>query len=446
MSARLPSRLPAHRRVRTALPAALAVTLTCGFLTSPAQAATAPASSVASTATIASSTTPATTPVSAARSMQLAISSVLTSSARSVYLRAGLSGYVVDYGTGTALWSYNAAKTRMPASNQKVLTAYTAVRSMDTESRLQTRALQSQANPGNVYLRGGGDPTLTGTRLKALAAQTASALQAQGRSSVNLYLDASVFPAPTSATGWKASYLAGEVQRVRGLTLAGYRGTDGTLAAGSAFRTYLKGYGVTVGDFGTGAAPAARDELGATSSATVASIIGAMLRDSNNDYAEYLLRLSALDAGRYPTWANSLAHQRAVLTSNRIPLTGYAAYDGSGLSRSNRMPARTLVSVISAMYTRPADRAVVFAPQAMPRAGQTGTLASRYRKAPQSCAAGRVIAKTGTLNDVVALAGIAKGVDGRTRVFAFLENGNTNTTAVRNAVDALAATTVGCRL
>ena len=49
------------------------------------------------------------------------------------------------------------------------------------------------------------------------------------------------------------------------------------------------------------------------------------------------------------------------------------------------------------------------------------------------------------LGDVVGLAGVAKGADGRDRVFAFLENGNTKTASVRNAVDTLATATVGCR-
>ena len=50
---------------------------------------------------------------------------------------------------------------------------------------------------------------MTSTRLASLAKRTAQALQAQGRTSVDLYLDDSIFPAPSSAVGWKASYLTG---------------------------------------------------------------------------------------------------------------------------------------------------------------------------------------------------------------------------------------------
>lgn len=405
------------------------------------------APSVPTTRVATSQATSATTdPITLARAMETAVASQLAAGARSRYLGSGLSGMVVDRTTGRLIWSSNTARTRMPASTQKVLTAFVTLRSMSPSTQFVTRTWQSQANPDNIYLRGAGDPTMTTTRLASLAKRTADALLAQGRTSVDLYLDDSIFPAPSSAVGWKASYLSGgEVQRIRGLTLAGYRGADGTVAAGNVFRAQLLLNGITVTEFGRGVAPESRDLLAESWSAQVRTILASMLSASNNDYAEYLLRHSALEAGNYPTWAASLAHARSVLVANGIPTAGYAAYDGSGLSRANRMPVRTLVSAVRKMYANPGDRSLAFAWGAMPRAGQTGTLRSRYKSAAQRCATGKVIAKTGTLGDVVGLAGVAKGVDGRDRVFAFLENGNTKTASVRNAVDSLATATVGCR-
>ncbi|GAB97118.1 D-alanyl-D-alanine carboxypeptidase/D-alanyl-D-alanine-endopeptidase (penicillin-binding protein 4) [Kineosphaera limosa] len=382
-------------------------------------------------------------PVRLSTALQATIARQLAGGARSQYL-AGLSGYVVDTATGEVVWSRSPDRTRMPASTQKVITAFVTLRSLHPQAQIITKTVQSQANPGNVYVVGGGDPTLTRARINALAAQTAAALQAQGRTSVNLYLDDTVFPRPTLATGWKSSYLRGDVQQVRGLTLRSYRGADGTLAAGAAFRSELTKRGVAVGNYGRGTAPGS-DELARTASASITAIMSVMLNNSDNDYAEYLLRLSALRAGEAPTWNGSLRHARSVLAANGIPLTGYAAYDGSGLSRSNRMPVRTLVQTLTAMYQDPQDRALVFRRGALPISGQTGTLRTRYHSSVQRCAVGKVNAKTGTLGDVVALAGVAHGADGRDRIFAFLENGNRRTAAVRNAVDTLATSTVGCR-
>ena len=287
---------------------------------------------------------------------------------------------------------------------------------------------------------------LTPAKLKTLADRTAAGLRAQGRTSVTLYADASVFPAPTNATGWKSSYISGkEVQHVRGLTLAGYRGSNGSIAAANTFAAHLKKAGVNTRVGGAGVTPRQSTQLGESWSRPVSSLVSTMLSVSNNDYAEYLLRIAALESGRYPTWANSLAHQRSTLAAAGIPLSGYVNRDGSGLSRSNRMPVRTLVTTVDRMWDDPQMRRVAFAYGAMPRSGQTGTLRTRYKATAQRCAVGKVLAKTGTLGDAVALAGIAQGTDGRTRAFAFIQNGNTRTSSVRGAVDTLATATVGCR-
>lgn len=385
---------------------------------------------------------------SAARSaaMEASIARTLTAGSRSQYLRAGLSGYVIDGTSGDLIWSSNATRTRMPASTQKVVTAYVSLRSLHPNAQIITKSAQSRANPNNVYVVGAGDPTLTRARLTSLAARTAQSLAAQGRKSVNVYLDDTVFPRPTPAQGWKSSYLRRDVQMVRGLTMAGYRGADGTVAAGNVFRAELIRQGIAVRTYGRGTAPRARNTLAESWSPTVRSILSAMLNYSNNDYAEYLLRLSAQRAGIRPTWTGSLAHARNVLADNGVPTKGYIARDGSGLSRANRMPVRTLVRVVAKLHANRTDRAITFAPGAMPRSGQTGTMRTRYKSTAQRCAIGRVLAKTGTLNDVVGLAGVAKGVDGRDRIFAFIENGNRKTASVRNAVDSLATTAVGCRL
>lgn len=375
-----------------------------------------------------------------------AMSSTLSRTAStSAVLRSSLSGVVVNADTGAVTWAHNAGTRRLPASTQKVITAHTVLRSMNLSTKFTTTALQSRANPGNLYLRGGGDPSLTYTRLLGMAAQTATQLKAQKRTRVVLYLDSTFFPSTGSSLGWSATTARRDTQLVRGLTLAGYRGSDGTTTAGRAFATYLKRYGINATLRGKAKAPSART-LGTTQSATVRTLMSTMLSSSNNDYAEYLFRHAARTRGYSATWAGARANQRALLAADGIPIGSYAGYDGSGLSRSNRMPMTTLSGVIRALWRRSSDRNVVFAWGAMPRSGQTGTLYSRFRKEPMACARGQVLAKTGTLRDVVSLAGVAKGSDGTNRVFVFLGNGTRQITATRNAMDYLATTVVGCRL
>lgn len=368
----------------------------------------------------------------------------LKGAANSQYLRGYLTGMVVDPESGETIWSHNAARTRMPASTQKVLTAFTVLDTIDPAEQLVTTARQSTTHPGNVYLKGAGDPSLTASKLGTLAARTAAALKAQKRTSVKLFVDASVFPAPSNATGWKASYVPREVQPVRGLTLAGYNGADNDLAAGRAFRRALTANGIKVTAFGRGAAPSGSRQLSESWSSPVGDLVATTLRVSHNTYAEYLLRLAAKEKGLRPTWANALSTQRRALAARDIPTKGLVNADGSGLSRSNRMPAATLAAAVEKMYEDPEMNAVAFAYDGMPRSGQTGTLRTRYAAASQRCARGSVWAKTGTLNDVVALAGVARDTSGRDRVFVLMENGRRDTAKVRVAIDQFATVLVGC--
>lgn len=370
----------------------------------------------------------------------------LAGGARSRYLGSRMSGMVMDVETGAVLWNHYSYTARMPASTQKVMTAFTVLRSMNADEQFVTKASQSNAFPSNVYLTGAGDPSLTLTRLKSLALRSANALKAAGNTAVNVYVDDTIFPAPSATRGWKASYLKTDVQLVRGLTLAGYRGTDGAAAAGKYFAKYLTAYKVKSTYRGRGVTPSDSTRLADSWSASVRSMVRTMLAYSVNDYAEYLLRHAARAQGAWPTPNNTIRNQYAKLAGAGISISGYRAYDGSGLSRSNRMPARTLAETVRALYMNGADREVAFAWSGMPRAGQTGTLRSRFRAKTQVCARGRVIAKTGTLNDAVGLAGIAQSTDGRDRAFVLLENGLTKANSVRVAMDQLATTVVGCRL
>lgn len=370
----------------------------------------------------------------------------LTGAAGSAYLGKRMSGMVMDVNTGQVLWAHYSYQARIPASTQKVMTAFTVLRSMNANQQLVTKASVSNANRANVYLTGAGDPSFTLTRLKSLALRSATALRARGARTVNIYVDDRIFPAPSATPGWKASYLKSDVQLVRGLTLAGYRGSDGAAAAGKYFARYLTAYKVRATYRGRAATPRSTTKLADSWSASVRSMVRTMLAYSVNDYAEYLLRHAARAQGKWPTPKATIANQYAKLAGAGISVSGYRAYDGSGLSRSNRMPARTLAETVRALYTKASDREVAFAWSGMPRAGQTGTLSSRFRVKTQVCARGRVIAKTGTLNDVVSLAGIAQGTDGRDRAFVLLENGLTKAASVRLAMDQLATAVVGCRL
>ncbi len=81
----------------------------------------------------------------------------------------------------------------------------------------------------------------------------------------------------------------------------------------------------------------------------------------------------------------------------------------------------------------------------LPVAGYSGTLEQRYLRATNGgSAAGAVRAKTGTLHNVNALAGVAVDADGRLLAFALVANGTKNAAQAEAGLDRLAAAIAAC--
>ena len=93
-------------------------------------------------------------------------------------------------------------------------------------------------------------------------------------------------------------------------------------------------------------------------------------------------------------------------------------YDGSGLSRRNRVSTVTCSSTLIQHAAGPDGEALRSLVTGMPVAGFTGSLTYRFAEGP-AVARGLVRAKTGTLTGVHALAGIAVGRDGQPMAFVF---------------------------
>src|SRR3954453_20259701 len=107
-----------------------------------------------------------------------ALSPAATVRALSAGLRpaGGASGaYVVDLDSGETVFSTRAGTRRMPASVEKLFTTSTALLRLGAEFHLSTEVAAVEPLEldgtlrGNVYLRGGGDPTLTSDDLALLA-------------------------------------------------------------------------------------------------------------------------------------------------------------------------------------------------------------------------------------------------------------------------------------
>jgi D-alanyl-D-alanine carboxypeptidase/D-alanyl-D-alanine-endopeptidase (penicillin-binding protein 4) len=175
----------------------------------------------------------------------------------------------------------------------------------------------------------------------------------------------------------------------------------------------LAARGTTVAATGSSAAPAGAVELASIESAPLTDLLREMLSESDNQTAELLLKELAVARGRPATTVDGAAVALEVAAELGLPLGGVVVADGSGLSSDNLVSCR----LVQAVLDRGGPTGPIGAGLAV--AGQTGTLTERFAESPL---AGRLLAKTGTLNQVTALAGFLPTTPGANVTFAFLVN------------------------
>jgi len=205
--------------------------------------------------------------------------------------------------------------------------------------------------------------------------------------------------------------------------------------AGAVLRLQLAANGIAVaGKVRPGVAPAQPGWMFAFPGYPLAREVTLFLKYSNNFIAEVLVKTLGIGPKGEPgSWSRGVAAVRRQLGALGVSLDGARLLDGSGLSRENRVSARLLVDTL-----RAADRQPGFGPEllsALPLAGLDGTLRARTQ-----AARGRLRAKTGSLEGVTAMAGLARSAWGRDLFFAILVNGErTSQAQVVQAVDGFAA-------
>jgi D-alanyl-D-alanine carboxypeptidase/D-alanyl-D-alanine-endopeptidase (penicillin-binding protein 4) len=435
-------RISPHSSARGVLGVAIATALAFGSNTT-ASASLAPEATGGASTTAAVSTTVAVSTYTTTAADQR-IASKLTARVTSTRFGTAFSGAVLDAGSNTTVWRKNGETAYKPASANKLVTASNALTLWGPDARFLTRVRTGSA-ANRVILQGSGDPSLSSGDLDRLAATTAAWMLARTISSVRVYADDDVFPTPSLAYGWKESYVPDSISPVRALVRDQRSGSDTSAEATRYFRDRLKAHGITTaGYYGRADAAAGSTLIAKSSGAALSTTVSRMLLNSDNEIAEALHKMVGRKLGYGSSWSGARAAQAHALGVQGLQAT--TLYDGSGLSRADRLSALQLARVVD-RGVDPANLARLWplqSAQAMPTAGRTGTLASRFTTTATKCAVGRVWAKTGTLSDVVSLAGFTTGTDGRVKVFAFVVNGKSSTTTLKQNIDMLAATVNGC--
>jgi serine-type D-Ala-D-Ala carboxypeptidase/endopeptidase (penicillin-binding protein 4) len=426
---------------------------------------------------------------------------------------------VVSLTRGDTLFAQNVGQPMMPASTMKLFTSAIAFERFGPDYHLSTDVLRDgQVGPdgtltGNIYIRGDGDPALSGKFLPGGASapmnRLADLVAQQGikRVTGSVIGDASGFDDQKIPDGWLTRYLQASyaarvsalslnenlivvavtptasgkpatvvlepststiplVANVRtvsggGARLSFRKQSNGTIqASGSigsragtrryvyivddpasfatgAFRNALIARGVQVdGGVQLGKTPAAAVKITGLPSPPLASMIAAMNRESINHYAELFFR----DAARGPKRdaVGSVQNASAVLedffaTKAHADTSGLFFADGSGLSTLDRVTPRSQVQLLGyAHHTSWGP----WLHSSLPVAGDSELLKRRMRNTP---AEGNLHAKTGTTNDVIALAGYVTAVNGEILAFSFLYNGSDRWTA-KSMIDVMSET------
>ena len=366
----------------------------------------------------------------------------------------------------------------VPSSLMKVVTAAAILEiagpaaTYTTEVFARADALDAAADgvlAGDLYLVGGGDPVLSTlayvrrfdepvvhTDFAELAVETAAALRDQGIVTVEgaVVADESrfpeaerdytaQFPEPGAPPVWKASYVReNQVGPLSALLLNdGYvsfppsadfasrrqnvRAADPALHAAQVLDGFVEARGVGVSaDAGKGTAPPPSElrSLGMVVSPPMEEIVARMLRHSDNTTAEMLLK----EIGRR---LSGSARVEAVMGVRDVlerllgvRTAGIVIVDGSGLSIHNRLTCDLIADLL--LQAGP-DSALV---TGLAVVGESGTLRDcDARLAGAEPDAGgpvprTVWAKTGTLNDVSALAGVTVARNGDVLTFALISN------------------------
>lgn len=344
-----------------------------------------------------------------------------------------------------------------PASAIKIVTGATALEVLGADARLRTSVrveglVAAGSAPGDLWIVGGGDPVLATaawaahqsepplyTSLDALADQVVEAGVRRIEGSV--IGDDSRHEGSRYLPTWPQRLIAdGEIGPLSALSVNdgfrvwGHPGVpfeDPPREAAGVFTALLRERGVEV--IGAPQAGAAPDgvEIAAVDSPTIGELVATMLRESDNGTAEALLREIGFRSAGEGSTAAGVRGVREALARQGVQMDGSVLADGSGLSDADRLTCSLLTAVLDTSPSELRSRLAV--------AGRTGTLERRFAGLG---VAGRIRAKTGSLDGIVALAGYADNVHGQVLSFAYVANGLPKGAALREAQNELAVALV----
>lgn len=381
---------------------------------------------------------------------------------------------IVNPRTGDTLYSRNAGKLFMPASNMKIITSAAALTLLGPDYRYRTTFLtdgevRDSLLDGNLLVIGRGDPTVS-DRMRGTATTVMDALADSLRAhrirqiSGSLARVGNAFPDSIYGYGWEwddlGEYYGAGVDELifnEGMAPTKLRPPPDTARdslysgpAKSPAKAYLEALhdalvrksirmDGTVRD-SVLSTPFKMDTLFVLVSPPLRDILPALMKPSQNQIAEILLRTIGLERGGLGTADSARKIVGKQLLAWGVQPDGFVIRDGSGLSDQDLLTPETIVRVLDRIQR---DTAFAAYYNSMPIAGVDGTIDTRMKGTP---AEGNVHAKTGTLSKARSLSGYVTTADGERLIFSILANNTTTPgSAVTHVADVIAAALAGFR-
>ncbi len=206
---------------------------------------------------------------------------------------------------------------------------------------------------------------------------------------------------------------------------------DQPLYVATVARTMLQQRNITIdAPARTGVAPVGGRVLWVHRSAPLGVLLAHMLFESDNHYAEELLRAVGAHDGALGTEHTGASVERAILRRFGAPADGLRVVDGSGLAPSDRIAPISLATLLAREALDPTGPVLV---HDLPRVGIEGTV--RHRDV--TTALGRARAKSGHIEDVNALVGYVQTEHHGRVAFAIIVNdGRADDGPVDDGIDA----------
>ena len=375
---------------------------------------------------------------------------------------------IVNPRTGDTLYSKNAGKLFMPASNMKIVTSAAALTLLGPDYTYKTTFLtdgpvRDSLLDGDLIVIGRGDPTIS-DNMRGLATTVMDALadsiRAHGIRQITgrLVRVGDAFPDSTRGYGWEwddlGEYYAAGVDELifnEGMAPTTLRPPPDTVrdsaysgpakAPATAYLNALndamirKGITLDAGVLDSILpTPIKMDTLFTFVSLPVRNIIPALMKPSQNQIAEILLKTIGLERGGMGTADSARKIVAQQLLAWGVQPDGFVIRDGSGLSRHDHLTPETIVRVLDRIQQ---DTAFAVFYNAMPIAGIDGTLKDRMKGSP---AEGNVHAKTGSISFARSLSGYVTTADGERLIFSILANNwTTPSSVVTGIADQIAA-------